>query len=232
MKKVLVINPNTSSTMTESIRQTVCSFQENINVTVVNPPEGPESLESFYDYHIAAFEIIKLIQSRRTNYDGILISCFGDPGLYAVKEISDCLVVGIAEASLSASLLLGKKFSVITALKKAVPMMEDMITQYGFSCRCSGIRPVNLNVLEIENRIFRKFIKVGNECLRDGAEVIILGCASMTGLKDRMEEALGVPVIDPVQVGFQVLLMMIKAKMHTSKAGLYMAPPKGLYPLN
>lgn len=231
----MVINPNTSSAMTDSIRKTIIDLQPNMNVTVVHPSRGPESLESFYDYQIAAFEVIQLIQNSQTNYDGILIACFGDPGLYAIKEISDCPVVGIAEASLSLSLLLGKKFSVITALKKAAPMMEDMIAQYGLSARCSGVCPMNINVLAIEKdkaNIFSCFVKTGHECLHDGAEVIILGCASMTGLKEEMEQKLCVPVIDPVQAGFQILSMLIEADMHISKAGLYMAPPKGLYPLN
>lgn len=234
MKRVLVINPNTSSDMTRSIKRSVTNLSNDIEITVVNPSNGPESLESFYDYQISAYEIIKLLQKRKTDYDGVLISCFGDPGLYAIKELLKCPVVGIAEASLSLSLLLGKKFSVIAALKKSVPMMEDMICQYGLSIRCSGVDSVNMNVLEIEydkNKTIDRFIQVGEECIKKGAEVIILGCASMIGLKEKMEESLNVPVIDPVEAGVRTLIMIIESGLYTSKAGLFMSPPKGIYKL-
>jgi Asp/Glu/hydantoin racemase len=34
---------------------------------------------------------------------------------------------------------------------------------------------------------------------RDGAEVLILGCASMGGYRREIEERVGLPVVDPTQ---------------------------------
>lgn len=232
MKKVLVINPNTSKAMTESIKDTIDKLNSNYEVTVTNPKYGPESLESFYDYQIAGREILKILEREHGKFDGILISCFGDPGLYAAKEISNCPAIGIAEASLSLSLLLGKKFSIITALNKATYMMEDMVNQYGLSKRLASIRSVNLDVLNIEKdkeKLIDTFIKQGKNAIEDGAEVIILGCASMTGIKEKLEEKLCIPVIDPVIAGYKMLETLIEAGFNISKVGLYMNPPKGLY---
>ncbi|EST11192.1 aspartate/glutamate racemase family protein [Sporolactobacillus laevolacticus] len=234
MKKLLVINPNTSEDMTASIHEVITGVLPHVDVRVVRPTTGPESLESFYDYQIAAYELIKMVQKDQQTYDGILIACFGDPGLYALKEICSCPVIGIAEASFSAALLLGKKFVVITALQKAVPMMEDLIDQYGLEKRCATVRAINLDVLAIEQdrgSKYARFIEVGRSCVADGAEVLILGCASMTGLKEKMEDSLHIPVIDPVVTGIKMLKMIVDTGLNTSKAGLYQEPPKGLFPL-
>lgn len=228
MKKVIVINPNTSNEMTASIKETVERLNSKYEVTVVNPPIGPESLESFYDYEIAASQVLKLIKKEDNHYDGILLSCFGDPGLYALKEISRCPVVGIAEASISTALLLGKKFSVLTALSKAVPMMKEMVYSYGIISRLASVRAVNCSVLEIEGnkeKLLENFIIQGRLAVEEGAEVIILGCASMTGLKDTLHIALGIPVIDPVEAGYKALEALMDLGLNTSKAGLYAEPP-------
>ncbi|MFT8310801.1 MAG: aspartate/glutamate racemase family protein [Sporolactobacillus sp.] len=231
-KKWLVVNPNTSASMTASIRAAVTVPGTQDEVRVIHPDTGPESLESFYDYQIAAFETIKWVQNDQQTYDGILVACFGDPGLYALKEISTCPVVGIAEASFSTALLLGKTFSVIAALQKAVPMMSDLIGQYGLEKRCASIRALDRNVLDIDrdqDSIYKLFLTVCGHCVDDGAEVLILGCASMIGLKEKLEACLHVPVIDPVGVGFEMLKMIAASGLSTSRAGLYQAPPKGLF---
>lgn len=228
MKKVVVINPNTSKEMTASIKEVIERLSSKYEVTVVNPSFGPESLESFYDYEIAASQVLTLVKKKYTHYDGILLSCFGDPGLYALKEICRCPLVGIAEASISTAMLLGKKFFILTALSKAVPMMKEMVYSYGVISRLAGVRAVNSSVLEIEGnkeKLLENFIIQGRLAIEEGAEVIILGCASMTGLKDELQRALGIPVIDPVEAGFKALEALMDLGLCTSKAGLYSEPP-------
>lgn len=51
----------------------------------------------------------------------------------------------------------------------------------------------------------------------------------MTGIKEKLEEKLSIPVIDPVIAGYKMLETLIEAGFNISKVGLYMNPPKGLY---
>ena len=87
---LLIVNPNTSDAMTEDIRRTVEQAKSpDVSVTVTGPDFGPEALESFYDYTLAAFGLCRLLEQKTEQYDGVLIACYGDPGLYAAKEICD-----------------------------------------------------------------------------------------------------------------------------------------------
>lgn len=228
-KKILVINPNTSLEMTEDIKKTISKIKSpNIEVDVLNPDFGPNTLESYYDYSLASFGSLRLMESVEKNYDGILIACFGDPGLYAMKEKMNSVVLGIAESSIMLANLLGQKFAILAALNKAVSLMTDMVQQYGMNNRCATIEALNLSVEEVEKNkeeSIRKLILVGEKAISKGADVLILGCAGMTGMKDEIEKRLGVPVLDPVECGYQLLEMLVKNDYKISKKGLYMTPP-------
>ena len=167
--KMLVINPNTSIEMTEDIERTIAKVKDDDVQTIVTMPDfGPVSLESFYDYSLATFGSIREINKYK-NVDGILIACFGDPGIYALKERYNCLTIGIAEASMSTALLMGKKFSLLVASEKAVPMMEDMVNQYGLLNRLSSIENIGMKVLDIEKdkeKSVNQLVSVGNAAIK------------------------------------------------------------------
>ena len=80
--KLLIINPNTSEAMTEDIRRTILMVKnKEIDIEVIHSDFGAESLESFYDYTLASFGMIRCLKKHVKDYDGILIACFGDPGV-------------------------------------------------------------------------------------------------------------------------------------------------------
>jgi len=228
--KLLVINPNTSEAMTKDIRETVERVKHpETSIAVVSPDFGPEGLESFYDYTLSAFGLCRLLQKEKEQYDGVLIACYGDPGLYAAKEICSCPVLGIAETSISLSLLMGSSFAVLAASEKAVPMMENMVAQYGVKERCAGIISLNMGVLDAEahrDETIKRLIEKGREAIEKGAEVLILGCAGMTGFADPVQTELGIPVLDPVEIAFRTLEMICEGGFSISKKGLYKTPDK------
>ena len=227
-KKILVINPNTSEQMTGEIRQTILAIhQEEYEVEISHPDFGPESLESARDYTVAGYAMLKKYGELETHCDGVLVACFGDPGLYALKEIFSCPVVGIAEATVLTSLLLGYKFALLGASSKAVPMFDNMLQQYGLKERLAGIETIDLNVTEADrNRkeTTARLSEAGMRAKRKGAEVLILGCAGMTGLRDAVEKELNIPVLDAVETGYRQLELLLACQTKTSKAGLYASP--------
>lgn len=228
MKRFLIINPNTSEEMTGDIRRTVMRVKSDwAELDVLSPDFGPRSLESFIDYALAAFAMLRLVRGQEAHYDGVLVCCFGDPGLYAIKETMTCPVLGIAESSMSLSLLLGQRFSILAASEKAVPMMRDMVGQYGLTARLASVEAIGLSVLEAEKdkaRSIRLLTEVGRKAKDKGAETLILGCAGMTGLRQEIEAALGMPVLDPVECGYRLLETLATAGIGQSRAGLYATP--------
>src|SRR5699024_3348246 len=120
-----------------------------------------------------------------------------------------------------------KKFGLLVASEKAVPMMEDMVNQYGLRNRLSSIETIGIKVLETEeNKVksIKKLESVDRIAIEKGAEVLILSCAGMTGLRDSLESVLNVPIIDPVVVGYKMLESLLEVNLKISKIGMYNEP--------
>jgi len=227
MPKALVINPNTSKAMTNEIAETAHRvFQVPWSCEVVSAPAGPESLESWTDYHIASVAIMPLLDEY-PDVDGIVLACFGDPGLYLLKELSDVPVIGIAEASMSIALLLGTSFGILAGMRRAVELMDSMVRTYGLEDRYAGTQSLDIRVLDFEkNRSHTlDILEAASNKLRErGAEVLLLGCAGLTAFVDDLQERVSMPVIDPVEAGCRMLKTVCESKLNTSHIGLFNKP--------
>jgi allantoin racemase len=227
MPSVLVINPNTSRSMTEDIQNTAERvFPGSWQCTVTTAPGGPESLESWTDYALASVCVLPLAEAY-SGVDGVVLACFGDPGLYLLKENWDVPVVGIAEASMSMALLLGARFGILAGMDRAVELMDSLVMTYGLTDRYAGTQPLGIRVLDFENQRSQTLDALINasQTLRErGAETLLLGCAGLTSFTSNLQKAVNMPVIDPVEAGCRMLQSLVRMKLMTSQAGLFARP--------
>jgi allantoin racemase len=228
MPKALVINPNTSLEMTAEIRVTATqAFQPPWECEVLSAPGGPESLESWTDYHLASICVLPLVESYQAEVDGIILACFGDPGLYLLKEYCEVPVIGIAEASMSLALLLGAKFGILAGMRRAVGLMDSMVRTYGLEARHAGTESLDMRVLDFahDRDISLDRLEAAGLNLRQrGAEVLLLGCAGLTTFVDELQNRIEMPVIDPVNAGCQIIKTIYACGLQTSHVGLFSDP--------
>lgn len=227
MPTALVINPNTSEAMTAEIEATAQRiFLPPWSCLVASAPAGPESLESWSDYHLASVAILPLLE-KHPNTDGIVLACFGDPGLYLLKESCSVPVVGIAEASMSLALLLGARFGILAGMRRAVELMDSMVRAYGLESRYAGTVSLEMRVLDFarERPATLSVLERASRTLRErGAEVLLLGCAGLTTFVEELQARVEMPVIDPVEAGCRLLQTLTAARLNTSHIGLYSKP--------
>ncbi|MBC8445951.1 MAG: aspartate/glutamate racemase family protein [Chloroflexi bacterium] len=228
--RILIINPNTSEHMTAKIRTVAEATRRNdCKVTVICPAHGPVTIESSYDEAYAIAPTIDLVrQANQENYDAIILACFCDVGVEAAKEISSIPVFGLEETTLSAALLLGAKFGILTEKRPRVAMKELHVRRHGLLKRMASIRPLELSVAELDadpERTKATGMALARRMVEeDGAEVIIMGCAAMAGYSDELERELQVPVLDPLKVTLKVAEALVDMGLSHSRVGLY-APP-------
>ncbi len=228
--KILVLNPNTSEMVTKKIEMAVMAVaRKDVEVTVDRIEHGSEVLESYYDEAISAPYIIeKVKQANRDGYDAIIIAAFCDPGIEALKEISDVPVYGTAETTFSVALLLGNKFAILTEKKHKESVKIQQVRKMGVESRFAGVRALGMGVMDIgeeEEKVKIRGIEAARQMIeQDKAEVIIMGCASMAGYSQEMEDVLGVPILDPVTVTYKVVEGLTELRIMHSKIGLYATP--------
>ena len=124
-------------------------------------------------------------------------------------------VFGIAECAFLTAMMLGERFGVIAILARSVPRHRRYLRALGIEARLAGELPVGLGVVELgagEEAVAGRLVAVGRR-LRDehGADSVILGCAGMASYRGRLEDVLGLPVVDPTQaaVGMAVTALRL-----------------------
>lgn len=229
--KIMVINPNSSMEMTNHIHKVLEEIKrQETKLFVTCPDKGPIAIESAYDETMAAFYCTDLVRRANTeNYDAVIIACFSDPGLVALKEISNILVLGIQEVSMHISSMLGNKFAILTPLKKRIPSKQNDVWRNKLPFNLASVRELGMTVTETDKKpdlAQKRIMEVARQAVEeDGAEVIILGCAGMAGYAHEIEAQLGVPVIDPTTVTLKIVEAMVDLGLKHSKVGLFAQPP-------
>jgi allantoin racemase len=231
MAHILLVNPNTSEEFTLRI-QNIASQYALPSTTVVarSPASGPRSIESIYDEILSASGTLELVISELNNYDAFVIACYSDhPTIYAVREITDKPVLGIAEASMYVACMLGHKFSVVTTNQEWEPLLGDAVRHYGLGERCASVRSTGMPVLALESasaeEVDRMILYAARAAIeQDGAEVICLGCAGMAGLDKKLQQELKVPVLDGVVCALKILEGLVEYGIFTSKKRAYARP--------
>jgi allantoin racemase len=201
MPKILVINPNSSTDVTESMDRALDVLRPTIGCEVIcrTLAEGPPGIETQAHVESVVQPVVRMMQ--REPADAYVIGCFSDPGLALAREAMDVPVVGIAESSMLLALGLGYRFGIIAILDASVKRHMRMVRSLGLENRLAGDRALNLGVHEAgDNSAIERIVAVGQKLRdEDGAEVLILGCAGMGHRRGRIEDALRLPVIDPTQ---------------------------------
>jgi len=231
MTKILVINPNTNPKNTDVIAKAIEPFTpQGVQVDTVSPDKGPVGLESYYHNYLASVNVHdRIIQAEKEGYNGVVIACYGDPGIEAAKELVDIPVVGITEASYALASLLGTKFLVIVSAETAVPRQIRYLKALGIPDYQYAVRPIGLTVLGVMSDRLNAKELIANNCeiaLKEtGAEVIVMGCSGFSGLRKDLEKLLNVPIVDPVVAGVQVCNTLINMSLAQSKVSTYKTPP-------
>jgi allantoin racemase len=232
---ILVVNPNTTASMTAKIGEAARAVAApGTVITAVQPADGPASIEGFYDEAFCIPGLLQEIaQGEAKGVAGHVIACFDDTGLEAARSLASAPVVGIGEAAYHVASMLGHRFSVVTTLSRSIPCLEVNLLKYGLDRRCARIRAAEVPVLELENPASDAARRIGEEIERakveDHADVIVLGCAGMADLAAVLSERHGLPVVDGVAAAVKLVEGMAALGLRTSKRGGYAAPAPKLY---
>ncbi len=225
---ILVVNPNTTASMTRKIGEAARSVaMADTNIIAINPKDGPPSIEGYFDEVFAIPGLIGEMQ-KHSSADACIIACFDDTGLDAARCASTMPVIGIGEAAFHTASLISGKFSVVTTLSRSVPAIEHNLVRYGLATRCTRVRASDVAVLELEVPGSDARKRISEEIARairdDHAEAIVLGCAGMADLAASLSQEHGLPVIDGVTAAVKLCEGLVSLGLKTSKRGGYLPP--------
>lgn len=223
--RLLVINPNTTRAMTAKIATAARRVaRPGTEIIATQPDIGPESIQGFLDVARSQQGLLEVAR-RHPDVDAVVVACFDDTGVDALRCVFDGPVIGIGEAGFHAATMIATRFAVVTTLAQSVPGLEDNLDRYGLARRCVGVRATDVPVLELETHPARAETRIAAEIAaaisEDRADAIVLGCAGMADLNDRLARRFGLPVIDGVTCAVTLAEALVAAGLKTSPAGAY-----------
>jgi allantoin racemase len=231
---IRVILPVIGETLIDHVRREVVGWAApGTDVDVVSLERGTASIESEYDEALAGPGILQRVEEAAADgVDGVFVTCFGDPGVHAAREVIDAPVVGGFEPAMLTALSLGEKVGIVTVLPNVLPMLHALARRYTIERRVGTIRVVDLPVLGLEDRellLERLLEQAADAVARGEADVIVLGCTGMLGVAAELREllaakGLAVPVVDPTGAAVAWLESCVRLGLTPSRT-TYMPPP-------
>ncbi|MFG5380494.1 aspartate/glutamate racemase family protein [Yoonia sp. R2-816] len=213
MNSLIVINPNSSQHVTGGIDAAVDPLRSfGIPIRCLTLSEGPPGIETQRQADLTIAPMLELAAAQN-DAAGYVIACFGDPGLHALRDQTSSPVVGIQEASVMTALTLGHRFGVIAILPASVPRHLRAFGAMGVLDRLAGDRALGLGVADLSDgaKSLDAMIATGRRLRdEDGADVLIMGCAGMARYRDPLQEATGLPIVEPTQAAVSMALGQIR----------------------
>lgn len=232
--RILLVNVNTTESMTRAMGdQAQAVAAEGTEIVALTPFFGAESVEGNYESYLAAVAVMDRVLAVEDDFDAVIQAGFGEHGREGLQELLDVPVVDITEAAVHLAYLLGYRYSVITTLDRAIPLIEQRLLLSGLDARCASVRASGLSVLQLDESAERATAAIAEQSKlaieEDGAEVIVLGCGGMVDLETAVLKATAAPVVDGVSAAVKVAESLVSLKLSTSKVRTYAAPrPKNV----
>jgi allantoin racemase len=196
--KILIINPNSDRQMGEAIQKSAEDFAEGrFEVVCESTPGAPAFIETYEDMIRAAPDMIRLGREHESDFDAFVIACHYDPHLDVMKEIFNSPVVGIGEASIKIASMMGHRFSILTTDARSIPIHEELVRKYNMHDVLASVRAPEKESERASEEA--KYLTMAKQAIeKDRADVIVLGCAGLTGIDRYLRQELDVPVLDGV----------------------------------
>jgi allantoin racemase len=216
--RILVINPNSNAIVTKGLEVALqpLGFADGPEIVCTTLDEGPYGVESQADADSVVMPLRRLVE-RDNGSAAFVIACYSDPGLHVCREGTDRPVFGIAECGVLTAMTRAETFGVIAIAQRSIRRHIRYLRQMGLMDRLAGERPLDMSVAETASGegTLAKMIEVGRALKeQDGAGAVIMGCAGMARLRRPLEEALGIPVIDPTQAAVTMALGAVQFSRH------------------
>ncbi len=226
--RILLLNPNTSPGLTALLdaaaRPAAAAGTEIVAMTA---PRGVPYIASRAEAAIGGVVVLEMLAEHHAGFDAAIVAAFGDPGLGPARELFPIPVVGLAEAGMLASLMLGARFGIVTFSESLAPWFRECVAWHGLSGRCAGVFALEGGFATIEGvRAERADALVGlaAQAVAAGADVVVLAGAPLSGLAALVRDRIEVPVVDCAVAAVKMAEALVAIGARVPAAGSFRRP--------
>lgn len=232
--KLLLLNPNTTHDITLRLAHAAATALPGVEILPATGRFGPSYISSRIGFAVAQHAALAAFAEHGASCDAVLLACFGDPGLDALREVARAPVVSLIDAACAEAGSEGRRFSIVTGGERWGPMLEDALRLRGLDEKLASIctvAPSGGDIAHDPESATSVLIDACRTCLADdGAEAVILGGAGLLGLAARLQPYFDAPIICSVEAGFRATAALRATTHETGQSLPDPVPTIGLSP--
>ncbi len=227
---LLLINPNTTVAITDLVQAAALTVAApGTTFKAATGRFGARYITTRAASAIAAHAALDAYAEHGKSADGVILACFGDPGLAGLKELCPCPVVGMAEAACHMAAPLGRRFAIVTGGERWGPMLEEFVASIGLADKLAcvtAVAPSGGDIARDPEAAYGLLAEACNACVAThGAEAIILGGAGLAGIASKIAARVPVPLVDGVTAAVKTAEALVTMAAMKARAGSYAATP-------
>ena len=202
---ILVVNPNTSQEMTAAIDRTAqAAAGSSASVVTIRSHNGPYTVEGALDAALATAGMLEVVAAHKDPFDAVVVACFSDPGVEALRMLVRVPVIGIGAASFLQAACLGQHFAIVTPAVATPARYAAVTATMGLSRQFVGTYQTPLSVRDFESddpAVVETLVFHAEQAVKDGADCLLFGCAGIADQAHDIEARVGVLCVASAAAG-------------------------------
>jgi allantoin racemase len=228
--RLLLANPNTTDSATQLMAETAASVAAaGTRIVAVTAPRGMPYISSRAEAQIGGAIALEMIADHLGQIDAAIVAAFGDPGVWAARELFDIPIVGVSEAAMLTACMLGQRFAIVTFNHALVGWYRDCVECCGLSGRCAGVFALDISFADAISAgpaVEDALVSFAERVIADnGADSLIFGGAPLAGLARRARDRISAPIVDPVTAAVKQAEALVALRPRKAIAGSFQRPP-------
>ncbi len=232
--KLLMLNPNTSASVTERIAAAArAAASSGTEIVPATATVGPPYIATRAEAVLGAMAVMETLGAIEPDYDAVVVAAFGDPGLGGARELLSMPVVGLSEAAMLTSCMLGARFAIVSFSATLGPWYRECVAYHGLEARLAAIRFADgafADIGSVQDEMRERIVEICRRTVaEDEADVVILAGAPLAGLAGAIAADVPVPVVDGVAAAVRQAETLVALAPRKATAGSFRRPaPKPL----
>jgi allantoin racemase len=226
---ILVINPNTSKEMTAAIdRVAQAAAGPGVKVVTRRSEQGPHTIEGALDAALGVAGMLEVVAAYTQPFDAVVVACFGDPGVDALRVLVRVPVVGIGAASFTQASFISQRFAIVTPAIGTPERYAAVSAAMGLRQQFLGTYQTSLSVADFESddpAVIDTLVFHAEQAVKDGADCLLFGCAGIADQIHDIETRVGVLCIPSVAAGVNQAMACVRHRRSPLPGGPFRTVP-------
>ncbi len=224
---ILVVNPNTSEEMTAAIARIArATARQQAHTITVRSQRGPHTIEGALDAALGVAGMLEVVAAYPQAFDAVVVACYGDPGVDALRLLVRVPVIGIGAASFLQAACIAPRFAIVTPSVGTAERYAAVTAAMGLSRQFVGTYQTHLGVADFESgdpAVVDTLTFHAQQAVKDGAECLLFGCAGIADQIQEIAERVGVLCIPSVAAGVSQAMACVQHRQAPLPGGPFRA---------